>query len=111
MIYGFVLGALGGGAAAVWGATQVWPIITSAIPGVGGFVCAIFASIAMWSVGICAGACATALGCGIVGSCTEGAYLRFAGLWERFNSISLASSRLRDVNSEYSVIFNPHDTP
>ena len=77
------LGGIGGASAAVWAATQVWPMITSAVPGAGGVVCAILASVAMCSAGCGVGATATACGCCIVGCLTEGSYALFSSEPER----------------------------
>jgi gas vesicle protein len=54
---GQLIGGIGGGAAALWAAPQVWPLITSTIPGGGGVVVATLASLNMFSVGCGVGSC------------------------------------------------------
>ena len=54
------IGGIGGGAAALSAAPQVWPLITSAVPGCGGVVLATLASLNMLSVGCSIGSCAGA---------------------------------------------------
>jgi hypothetical protein len=68
---GQLIGGIGGGAAAIWTATQVWPLITSAVPGGGGVFLAIMASVAMCGSGCGIGATAVGCGCCLVGCCSE----------------------------------------
>ena len=95
---GKVLGGIGGASAAVWAATQVWPMITSAVPGGGGVVCAILASVAMCSAGCGVGAAATTCGCCIVGSLTEGSCALFSS--RNPDRISLTASG----NANYTTV-------
>ena len=74
---GQVLGGIGGASAAVWAATQVWPLITSNVPGGGGVVCAILASAAMCSAGCGVGSAAAACGCCVFGTVAKGASALF----------------------------------
>jgi hypothetical protein len=100
MACGQLIGGIGGGAAAIWAATQVWPLITSAVPGGGGVILAIMASVAMCGSGCGIGASATACGCCIVGSCSEASCTLFGSKQEERSKLTTSD------RADYSSTLN-----
>ena len=80
---GLILGALGGASVTVWAATHVWPLITSAVPGGAGVVCAISASVGMCMAGCCIGSVA----CQCIAECALFCCLIVSGVFEFLNDI------------------------